>query len=309
MGLRELPILFVIFNRKDIAYKSLLSIRKLQPKHIFIACDGPRKNKIGEEDLVCKTRETILKAIDWECEVKLLFQEKNLGCGFGVYSAIEWFFNNVEYGVILEDDCIATQSFFRYAYEMLIRYKDDERIGMIAGTNPVFYDSPHSIIFSKYKSCWGWGTWRRAWKNMDLSMSWRNGSQINDIISNCGYRGKDSGIWRYKLRCIDRKFVSAWDWQWYFSLSAQNQLCIYPKYNQISNIGDDAEATHTSFSNITLPSQELTFPLTLPDFIVPNDAFDKKFFKLSNSVYARISRLIPHKSKMILKKIIAKCLR
>lgn len=309
MNSSELPILFIIFNRTDTAIKSFESIKDLRPSRIFIACDGPRNDMVGEVELILKTRNVILKSIDWDCEVKTLFQETNLGCGLGVYTAIDWFFKNVEYGVILEDDCIAQQSFFRYAYEMLISFKDDERIGMVAGTNPISFKSPYSIIFSKYKSCWGWGTWRRAWKNMDLKMSWRNEPQVNDIIKNCGYRGKDERIWKYKLRCIDNNYVSAWDWQWYFSLAAQNQLCIYPKHNLISNIGDDASATHTSFSNITLPSRDLQFPLAIPNYIVPNDTFDKKFYEQSTSIHARLSRMIPYNLKVVIKKILAKCLK
>ncbi len=306
----NLPVLFIIFNRPEIAIRSFKSIRTFRPKQVFIACDGPRIYKLGEQTLVTKTRNIILNAIDWDCNVQTLFQDKNIGCGLGVYTAINWFFENVEYGVILEDDCIAQQSFFKYAYEMLNRYKDDERIGMIAGTNPISSNkNSYSIIFSKYKSCWGWGTWKRSWKNMDLEMSWRKTVEANNIIHNCGYKGKDVDIWKYKLKCIDKCYVSAWDWQWYFSLSAQNQLCIYPKYNQISNIGDDVSATHTSFSDITIPSKALKFPLVIPKYIAPNASFDRRFYNQSSTLFARLSRMIPHKLKILIKSILAKCLK
>lgn len=304
----DLPVLFIIFNRPEIAKKSFEQIKNTRPNRLFIASDGPRKNITGEKALVEDTRKLILDSIDWECEVYTLFRETNLGCGLGVFSAINWFFENVEFGVILEDDCVAQSTFFEYAYQMLIRYRDDDRIGMISGTNPIaLKDYPYSIIFSKYKSCWGWGTWRRAWKNMDMEMSWRNKHEFKSIITNCGYKGKDKKIWQYKLRCIDKGVVSAWDWQWYFSLSAQNQLCIYPIFNQISNIGDDAQATHTSFSNITIISYFLKFPLVLPEYVCPNMEFDKKFYALSTTLYMRISRWIPHSIKRKLKTVILKC--
>ena len=298
-----LPVLFIIFNRPEIAVRAFEQIKAYKPRHLYIGSDGPRNSK--EIEIVEYTRNIIINSINWKCEVRTLFQDSNLGCGKGVYTAINWFFEQVEYGVILEDDCIANQSFFKYAFEMLNRYKDDNRIGMIAGTNPIILqDYPCSIIFSRYKSCWGWGTWQRAWKNMDLNMSWRNGPQANDIIRNCGYKGKDESIWRYKLKAIDNEYVSAWDWQWYFSLSAQNQLCIYPKCNLISNIGNDESATHTSYSNITLASKELSFPLLIPNNIVPNDTFDKLFYKQSTTLFARLSRMIPHKYKTIIKQIL-----
>ena len=50
-------------------------------------------------------------------------------------------------------------------------------------------------------------------------------------------------------------------------IAAQNQLCVYPALNLVSNIGNDDEATHTSFSDITIKSRELEFPLVAPSIV------------------------------------------
>lgn len=299
------PILFVIFNRPEISFKAFTEIRKVQPQRLFIAQDGAREGK-HEEDIILKTRKTILDHIDWDCEVKTLFQTNNLGCGMGVFTAIQWFFDNVDRGIIIEDDCIVNSSFFPFMREMLEKYDDDERIGMIAGTNPVKETSyDFSYHFSRFKSCWGWATWKRAWKNMDINMKWRE-TDLDSILNNSGFNGKDLSKWRFQLKCIDNNEVSAWDWQWYFSLSAQNQLCIYPKVNLVSNIGNDSNATHTSFSNITIRNEELSFPLKHPKSIVPNFDFEKAFYKNENTIRIKITRLIPYTIKQRIKKIISK---
>lgn len=299
------PILFIIFNRPEISFKAFSEIRKVQPQKLFIAQDGAREGK-NEDDIIQKTRKTILDNIDWECEVKTLFQSSNLGCGIGVFTAIQWFFDNVERGIIIEDDCIVNSSFFPFMEEMLEKYKDDQRIGMIAGTNPIKgVNYNFSYHFSRFKSCWGWATWKRAWKNMDINMEWRK-MELDSILNNSGFNGQDLAKWRFQLNYIDNKFVSAWDWQWYFSLAAQNQLCIYPKVNLVSNIGNDSNATHTSFSNITLKNEELSFPLKHPTNIVPNVYFDKAFYKRGNTFFIKLSRLIPYKFKKKTKIIINK---
>ena len=131
----KIPILFVIFNRPEIARKSFESIRKRKPQKLYIACDGARSNKPGEIEIVEKTRKTILDAVDWDCEVKTLFQKDNLGCGRGVYTAISWLFENEEKGIILEDDCVVNSSFFLFMEHILEKYKEDQRIGMVAGSN------------------------------------------------------------------------------------------------------------------------------------------------------------------------------
>lgn len=301
----DIPILFVVFNRKDTALKSFQSIRNIKPTKLYIACDGPRKDRKNERQVVEDVRKSIMAAIDWPCETKTFFQSTNLGCSRGVYTAINWLFENEEKGIILEDDCVASPTFFPFVEEMLSRYENDTRIGMIAGyMNFGQPNYPYSYWFSRFKSCWGWATWRRAWKQMDLEMCWRDSVYGTSIIANSGYHNKDKDKWDFELKCIDKDVVSAWDWQWYFSLSAQNQLCIYPEANQISNIGDDKNATHTSFSHIVRPSKSLKFPLVHPPYICPYEPFDKDFFKNDHTIKAIMSRVLPTSLKSTLKKII-----
>lgn len=298
------PILFVIFNRPGIASDTFAEIRKARPQRLFIAQDGARKGR-NEEETVLKTRKLILDAIDWDCEVKTLFQSENLGCGMGVFTAINWFFENVDRGIIIEDDCIVNPSFFAFMGEMLERYNDDQRIGMVAGTNSVGRrHTADSYFFSRFKSCWGWATWKRAWKNMDMDMNWRK-VDPESVLNNSGFNGRDLSKWRFQLRCIDNNDVSAWDWQWYFSLAAQNQLCIYPAVNLVSNVGNDANATHTSFSSITYKSESLSFPLRHPVYVVPDVEFEKAFYAANNTMKDRLSRILPRSFKNSVKRVLS----
>ena len=130
----DTPVLLLGFVRFQTAQKVFDEIRKIKPKKFFLAVDGPRENKLDEESLCQKTRD-LVKQVDWDCEVKTLFQKKNLGCGIGSVAAINWFFENVEQGIILEDDCLPSQSFFIFCQDMLERYKTDQRIMHISGTN------------------------------------------------------------------------------------------------------------------------------------------------------------------------------
>ena len=125
------PVLFLIFNRPDTTRQVFNEIRKAQPAQLFVAADGPRKDRDSDFELCKKTRE-IVRQVDWDCEVFTRFQEENLGCKRAVSSAIDWFFSNVEEGIILEDDCVPDQSFFPFCQELLEKYRHDERIMMIS---------------------------------------------------------------------------------------------------------------------------------------------------------------------------------
>ena len=113
------PILFIVFNRPELTRTVFDSIRQVKPAKLFIASDGPREDKIGEKEKVKQVRE-IVNNLDWDCEVKTLFRKVNFGCGQAVSSAINWFFENVEAGIILEDDCLPTSSFYYFVNRCLI---------------------------------------------------------------------------------------------------------------------------------------------------------------------------------------------
>ncbi len=304
----DVPILFVIFKRPEIALLSFEKIKKVSPKKLYIACDGARDWVEGEKELVFKTRESILNSIDWPCDVYTNFQTSNLGCALGVYTAINWLFEHESHGIILEDDCVVQDSFFPFMAELLEKYQYDERIGMIDGANYLNrIEIPYSYCFSKYKSTNGWGTWKRAWRNMDMQMKWRDSSYENSIMANMGYRGCDIKYWKYKLKIIDNAYASAWDWQWYYTLAAQNQLSIFPKCSLVSNIGFGQGATHTT--NRKVPSyyhtdKELEFPLQHPPYIVPFITFEKAFYQQNNTIFYTLMRYIPFAIKRYVKKLI-----
>ena len=304
----KVPVLFIIFNRLEIAKRSFEQIRKCQPSKLYIASDGPRKDKEGEADKVELCRSTILGMIDWPCEVHKLFRPENVGCGQGVYSAVNWLFETEEMGIILEDDCVINDSFYPFMTEMLERYKDDNRIGMVAGTNPVKMpdDYKYSYLFSNYKSCWGWGTWKRAWSKMDYEMKWLD-EDPESVVYNCGFLGKDVKYWKRLRECCQNNRHNVWDHHWYLSLAANNQLTVYPAKNLVSNIGCGAEATNTWFTETYIESFELAFPLVHKSIVAPSYDFDKAFYLLDNNTGERFKKackkMVPKGIKNIIKKI------
>lgn len=304
----SVPVLFIFFNRKDVAAEAFARIREVKPAKLYLAQDGPRASR-GEAEAakVRDAREAITSMVDWECELHTRFLPENMGCRLAVNSAISWLFENEEAGIIMEDDCVANPSFWPFMEEMLTRFKDDDRIGMVAGHNsqaPV--DTEYSYVFSRYKACWGWATWRRAWANMDLDMTWRNSSQSRSILANIGYRNKDIRFWKYQIKTVDEKYVNTWDWQWCLSMAAQNQLSVAPAINLVTNIGFGEDATHTSigFAEVGKTNDSdalLSFPLSHPVYVVPDDTLDRKLMRKNRTFYSFVIRLLPFGFKKWLK--------
>jgi hypothetical protein len=227
------PVLFLIFNRLETTKKVFAEIKKAKPAKLYIAADGPRNEE--EKKKTDAVREYVLKNIDWPCKVKTLFREKNLGCKYAVSSAITWFFENVEQGIILEDDCLPSQSFFRFCQELLERYNKEEKVFGISGYNMIeekTINLSESYFFLNSTSIWGWATWKRAWEKYDVEIhkkiSFLDIIKISKIFTFFGFT---QNIMFFK------KSNKTWDYQLEFSTSKEGSLWIIPKDNLVENIG------------------------------------------------------------------------
>ena len=241
----SIPVLFLVFNRLDTMQKVFEQIRIAKPPKIYIASDGARRDRQHEYDVVKSVRQYILNNIDWTCEVKTLFRDENIGCGAAVSSAISWFFEHEEMGIILEDDVVPVQSFFGFCQKMLKQYKNDERVMMITGTNfmvDIRDDIKQDYFFSRHFAIWGWATWRRAWELYDVNIScWRNSISIKDIE----FVSREKHIISHFNNMFDLvyyKKIDTWDFQWVFTCLFNYGLCLTPSINMISNIG--IQGTH-----------------------------------------------------------------
>lgn len=152
-------VLFLVFNRPETTKTVFEAIRKAKPKRLYIAADGPRKHREGENEKVSSVRQ-IVTYVDWPCDVKTLFRDENLGCKSAVSGAITWFFNHEEEGIILEDDCLPHPDFFPFCESLLKRYANDERIWVITGNNfqNGIQRGEASYYFSRYNHVWGWAS-------------------------------------------------------------------------------------------------------------------------------------------------------
>lgn len=167
----KVPVLFICFNRPDLAIKSFQAIKRYKPDLLYLAADGPRDQNKEDIYLCEETRNMILKEINWPCKINKLFRDNNKGCGTAIFEAISWLFTFEEYGIIIEDDCLLSDDSFKFCEELLVKYKDNERIAQInLFSSRICYDESDTYFFTSYPEIWGWATWRRSWVNIDFEM-------------------------------------------------------------------------------------------------------------------------------------------
>jgi len=277
--LLETPILFLTYNRPGLTRQVLASIREAHPKQLFIAADGPKPGKTGDREQCQAVRNVLRDGIDWDCEVNTLLRDANLGCKMAVSTAITWFFDHVEEGIILEDDTLPRQSFFRFCEELLDEYRNTPEVLHISGDN--FQRGRKrgsaSYYFSIYNHIWGWATWRRAWRLYDVEiksfLAFKGNSEAHSMFGCFAERD----YWLHLLQMVNEGQVDTWDLQWTFAVWLNRGLCVLPNVNLVSNIGFGGDATHTCSQPwlSRLPSTEIG-RLTHPRRIVQHrkaDAF------------------------------------
>jgi len=281
----ETPILFLVFNRPDVSKRVFEQIKLAKPRKLYIASDAARSNKEGEAEIVLDLRDFLLKNIDWDCTVSTLFREENLGCKYAVSSAIDWFFHNEEQGIILEDDCLPEQSFFRYCEELLIKYKNDKRIWHIAGNNFHFGQSDgtnNSYYFGGiYGSIWGWASWRDRWAEYDAEIKAFEEDEVRSKLA-LSYDGSEAVVARFNDFQLIKDGLDTWDFQWVFARWMNKGLTIVPSVNLIKNIGFSEEATHTQYTKDKRSDMEveaMSFPLIHPEIVERNASMERQFYE------------------------------
>lgn len=288
-------VLFLVFNRPDTTRQVFEAIRAAKPPRLYVAADGPRTNRVGEAERCNQVRQ-IATNIDWPCELVTLFRDENMGCKNAVSSAISWFLEQEEEGIILEDDCLPSQSFFQYCDELLCHYRFDTRIGMIAGTNMEKTESKkeNSYFFSRLVQIWGWATWRRAWATYDKDMVRWHDFQSQNGFGNLGIPKKIAEYVTPSFDQVSAGKIDTWDYQWSFSMISAGMLTVVPTVNMISNIGFGMDATHTtqgSDDSASRKIKETIFPITHPQFVMSNENYDLTKVK-SKNILSFIKRFI-----------------
>ncbi len=284
-------VLFLIFNRPDKTQMVFTEIRKAAPKRLYVAADGPRPNNISDDKL-CKVSRDIIKMIDWECDIKTRFNEVNEGCKLSVSNSINWFFNNEKEGIILEDDCLPVNSFFRFCDEMLNKYRNNQKIAHIGGANfqKGLKRGNGSYYFSKLTHVWGWAGWRRSWDGYDVNI--KNFETFFEIIKSEYLNFSTTAVLHLEnqYKKINTGQLNTWDYQYAFLNLKRNTYAVVPNTNLVSNIGFDKNATHTFLLNDNLmsASKEITFPLIHPEDIIANLDADELTLRNETPSYLKV---------------------
>lgn len=281
-----MPVAILNFNRPHLTRRVFEVVRQIKPRRLLLIADGPRDSRPDDVRLCAEVR-AIFDEINWECEVSRKFSDTNLGSFRSNSSGLNWVFDTVEEAIVIEDDCVPSLSFFRYCAELLERYRDDDRVGVISGYNlgyPLPGGANDSYFFSAYALTWAWASWRRVWKQVDLDMSWWNKDAGKDTLRAIFPRPAEWQYWHELYERIHNKQMkNGWDYQLILSSFRHGQCCIIPRINLVSNIGFGPDGTNVTDESSVMhdfPRGEMAFPLAHPTKVARSAAIDHAIFRI-----------------------------
>lgn len=309
----DVPVALIFFNRPDCFEKVFQAVAKARPSKLFFIQDGARAEKKGEQDKVMKCRKSI--KIDWNCEVYEDYAEKNLGCGLRIYSGVSKAFETVDRLVIIEDDIVIGEDMLPFCAEMLEKYKNDERIGLISGMNHLweYKRCPNSYFFSsRGGAIWGWATWKRVWECVDWNLECAEDDYVMSTLANLSLPqidGKELAARtksKYKSMKNGERQTS---WSTQFIVSScilQNRLYLVPSNNLISNIGIVGEHVNHNGINVIpkglrkiyfAPTFVLNRPLRHPKYVIDDSIYytEQRKVMTGGSLMGKIYRMIESK--------------
>ena len=288
----QFPVVLIAFNRPDLTARVFERIREWKPPELVFVVDGPRQGNALDGDLVAQVRD-IIGQVDWPCSVTEDFADTNLGLKQRISSGLTGVFATHEAAVVLEDDCVPDLSFFPFAEELLARYADEPRVGLIGGTSRLRGKraSKYSYDFSDDVRIWGWATWARTWNEFiaskDLDATWATETKERIV------RGFPQGPRRRAMASMIDEAAELDSWALPFAIHCRSQqyLSAVPEVNLVENIGFGARSTHTTFEDYVaeVKAIPLEFPLRHPSNVAHNPEVDR----LENAMDARVRVLYP----------------
>lgn len=274
----KFPLALFIYNRPKTLARTLTKVREIRPGKLYVFGDGP-KPKDAADAQKCLEARALLENLDWPCDVIRSYNSENKGLKKQIEDQLTFLFSCEDAAVILEDDCLPENDFFRFCEEGLRTYAHCPRVMAITGNQ--YMEAQSEPFLSRFPHCWGWATWRRAWEAYDKNISgWPEFKTT--ARWKVEFLPEEKKFWEPLFDRVHQGELNSWAYRWLATVWMHDGLVLTPPVNLVSNIGFGEDGTHcravTPLSNY--PTEALS-GWSFPQELNRNERLDRKtFFKV-----------------------------
>jgi acetyltransferase-like isoleucine patch superfamily enzyme len=247
------PIVLFAYNRPWHTRQTLeaLSNNELSDQsELFIFCDGAKVNADPNELVAINEVRDVVYSQQWCKNVIIEISEKNLGLAESIQKGVTKILDLYEKVIVLEDDIVPSVGFLDYMNRCLTLYENSQEIFHVSAyLYPNSFPTKDQIYFLKVLSCWGWGTWTRAWAHLQLDFS----TLISDYDSEkkiAKFNIEGNADYFKQLEDNYNGKINTWAVKWYASWIRVGGISIFPGKSLVRNIGFDASGENCYKTNV-----------------------------------------------------------
>ena len=275
------PIAFFVYNRPEHTRRAVESLSRnplAAESDLVIFSDAARK---PEHQLNVGLVRALIRDVEGFRSVRIVERERNLGLASSIEDGVGKLCDEQGKVIVVEDDLVVVPEFLSFMNQALERYRDEPRVMQISGYMfPGAFKSGADALFLPLISCWGWGTWKRAWAYYDPGATGFANLQTNHDLREEFNVGGAYDYYHMLEEQVQGK-IDSWGIRWLLSVFLQQGLVLYPVQSLVQNIGVDGSGTHGAgvacLQATLVPINDRPFNrLRLPDQIeVDNRAVDQ----------------------------------
>jgi hypothetical protein len=227
-------VLLIAYNRFEITKKVIAQLKRQQTPRLYLALDAPIDKRDAEiQELIIEHTKKELN----NTAINIYRLEVNLGPGVFIPRAISYMFEYEDFGIILEDDCVASDTFFRFCTQLGNDYSRNEKVKAICGTNLVSRESENLEYFaSSIFNPWGWATWKSRWDEYSTSNSIYTLKFRRKLFQY--YDSKDlRKLYSQYLSRATRMDSRVWTGHWIATQILNDGEFLTPTLNLVTNVG------------------------------------------------------------------------
>ncbi len=283
----DVPVRVNVWVRPEAQRAQFEVLKKARPSIMFLISDGGRNEK--EWEAIRQNRKMFDEEIDWNCTVYKVYEEVNRGLYTMSKKGTDLIWSTVDRCIFLEDDLVPAVSYFKFCAELLEKYKDDERIEMICGTNVMleYKDAePNDYFFTENGwSITGTASWRRVAMLREYPFDYADDKYIQrcleDNLTEFWYK-KVKGYSEGKL--VDNHKPGG---EYYHAVNSAlyHRLSIVPTKNMITNVGYIGEHANITDKKkapefLGAVAHEIEFPIKHPKYVIDDKHFGREYSKI-----------------------------
>lgn len=284
------PIVLFVYNRPwhtGQTLNALFENELADQSVLYIYADGPKEDPTDDQLKKIDEVRQVIRSRKWCKEIHIIESEKNKGLADSIISGVTEIVNQYGKVIVLEDDIVTSKGFLKYMNAALELYENEEKVMSVAGFMfPINSLNLPPTFFYAANSCWGWGTWKRAWIKYNNDALDIYLKLINKKIDWGKFNAFQGNEFKEQLLANIEKSLNTWAVKWHSIIHLYDATVLHPKKSLVRNIGFDGSGINCQSNSI---KQEIQLAKTIvvnkeeviENYLVNNEL--KKYFNEINS--------------------------